>query len=210
MKYGKLEILAINHKKKYSNGTVIEFAKCKCDCGNVKVINFNNIKRGLVKSCGCIVKTQKGNSKTRLYQAYKHLLHRCYDEKDVNYKNYGARGITVCDEWKNSFLNFKEWAECNGYADNLTIERKDVNGNYEPSNCCWVTMKIQQNNRTNNRLITYNGETKTITQWAEYCGLSYRNLYYRLKAGYSIEKAIEKPKRCLKRLEKVQAQGLLF
>ena len=196
-KYGKLTILGIEYQKKYSNGTIIDFVKCKCECGNIKIINFNNIKRGLVKSCGCITKTVNGMSKTRIYQIYRHLINRCYREKDISYKNYGNKGIIVCDEWKNDFMSFYNWSMANGYANDLTIDRIDVNGNYEPSNCRWVNMAVQQNNRSNNRILEYKGQKKTITEWAKYCGLSYRNLYYRLNNGYTIEEAIEKPKRRL-------------
>lgn len=196
-KYGKLTILGIEYQKKYSNGTIIDFVKCKCECGNIKIINFNNIKRGLVKSCGCITKTVNGMSKTRIYQIYRHLINRCYRQKDISYKNYGNKGIIVCDEWKNDFMSFYNWSMANGYANDLTIDRIDVNGNYEPSNCRWVNMAVQQNNRSNNRILEYKGQKKTITEWAKYCGLSYRNLYYRLNNGYTIEEAIEKPKRKL-------------
>ena len=196
-KYGKLTILGIEYQKKYSNGTIIDFVKCKCECGNIKIINFNNIKRGLVKSCGCITKTVNGMSKTRIYQIYRHLINRCYREKDISYKNYGNKGIIVCDEWKNDFMSFYNWAMKNGYEEHLTIDRINVNGNYEPSNCRWVNMAVQQNNRSNNRILEYKGQKKTITEWAKYCGLSYRNLYYRLNNGYTIEEAIEKPKRKL-------------
>lgn len=196
-KYGKLTIIGLDHQKTYSNGYVVDFVRCRCDCGNEKVINYDNIKRGLVKSCGCITKTANRLSKTRLYQTYRHLINRCYCKKDINYKNYGGRGITVCQEWQNDFMNFYNWAMANGYTDKLTIDRIDVNGNYEPTNCRWVTMKIQQNNRSNNRILEYKGQKKTITEWANYCGLSYRNLYYRLNNGYTVEQAIEKPKRKL-------------
>ena len=136
-------------------------------------------------------------SKTRIYQIYRHLINRCYREKDISYKNYGNKGIIVCDEWKNDFMSFYNWSMANGYANDLTIDRIDVNGNYEPSNCRWVNMEVQQNNRSNNRILEYKGQKKTITEWAKYCGLSYRNLYYRLNNGYTIEEAIEKPKRKL-------------
>lgn len=196
-KYGKLTILEIHHQKKYPNGTIIDFVKCKCDCGNIKIINFNNIKRGLVKSCGCISKTANGMSNTRIYQIYRHILNRCYREKDISYKNYGGRGITVCQDWQDDFMNFYNWAINHGYKKDLTIDRIDVNGDYEPLNCRWVDIKTQQNNRSNNRILEYKGQKKTITEWANYCGLSYRNLYYRLNNGYTIEQAIEKPKRKL-------------
>ena len=198
MKYGKLTILDTAF---YKNGN--RYVNCICDCGNKKAILFNNIKRGLVKSCGCIVKTRNGKSKTKLFVSYKHMIDRCYRVNDISYKNYGGRGIIVCDDWKNDFMSFYNWAIENGYKDGLTIDRINTNGNYEPTNCRWVSMQIQQNNRSNNRILEYKGQRKTITQWAKFCGLSYRNLHYRLKNGYSVEQAIEKPKRCLKRVVSV-------
>ena len=128
------------------------------------------------------------------------MINRCYRVADISYKNYGGRGITVCKEWKNDFMAFYNWSISNGYKEGLTIDRINTNGNYEPSNCRWVSMKVQQNNRSNNRILEYKGQKKTITEWARICGLSYRNLHYRLKNGYSIEQAIEKPKRCLKKV----------
>ena len=109
------------------------------------------------------------------------------------YKHYGARGIVVCDEWKNNFEPFYDWAMTNGYEENLTIDRIDTNGNYEPSNCRWATMKEQSNNRRNNRTLTYNGQCKNVTQWAEEKGINPRTLSTRLGRGWSIERALETP-----------------
>lgn len=212
-KYGKLTILKEDHEKKYKNGTVIKFVLCKCDCGKKKIINLNNLQRGLVKSCGCIVKTKNGLSNSRIGRIYHGMIQRCYNNKDLNYKNYGGRGIVLCKEWLNNFMNFYVWAKENGYKENLTIDRIDSNGNYCPENCRWVDMKTQQNNRRNNRLLTFEGKTKTITQWAKEYKMSYRNLFYRLKNGYSLEKALKKPLRLLasvKRLEDEQRQLQLF
>jgi hypothetical protein len=191
MKYGKLTFIKEQYRKKYSNRAVTKFAMFRCDCGNEKVINLSNVRRGLVKSCGCITKTRNGMSKTKLYQCYQHIKHRCYNPNDINYKNYGGRGILMFETWRDDFGSFYTWALNNGYKDGLTIDRVDVNGNYEPSNCKWSTMKEQQNNRTNNRIVEFKGVKKTITAWAEQYGMSYRNLHYRLKSGYTIQEALE-------------------
>lgn len=95
------------------------------------------------------------------------MKQRCCGYNAKSYKHYGGRGITVCEEWRNSFEAFYEWAMANGYSDSLTLDRIDVNGNYEPSNCRWATMKEQNNNKRNNRNITYKGETHTLAQWIE-------------------------------------------
>ena len=194
-KYGKLTILKEENKKKYKNGTVFSYVLCRCDCGKEKVINYNNIKRGLVKSCGCLVRTKNGLSGSIIGKCYHGIMQRCYNPKDINYKNYGARGIKMCDLWKNDFMSFYNWAKSGGYKKGLTIDRIDNNKGYSPENCRLVSMKEQQNHRTNNRLLTYKGKTLTITQWAEKYNMSYRNLFYRLKNGYSIEKALTKPLR---------------
>ena len=129
---------------------------------------------------------------------------RCYDPTNCSYKNYGKRGITVCDEWINNevisypstkgWLAFKSWALSNGYTDELTIDRIDNNKGYSPDNCRWVTMKVQSNNTRHNRFITYNGVTKTMVQWSEDLNIGYETLVYRLHiAHWSVKKAFETP-----------------
>lgn len=136
-----------------------------------------------------------GDSSNRLYSIWTNMKTRCYNKNSPKYKVYGARGVTVCEIWKNSYTMFKEWAVTHGYSDYLTLDRIDVNGNYEPSNCRWLSIKQQENNRTNNRLITYKGETRTMSEWAEYLGISYNCLQMRLNAyGYSVEEAFESKK----------------
>jgi hypothetical protein len=93
------------------------------------------------------------------------MKQRCYNENHSSYKRYGGRGITVCDEWKNDFVEFRNWAINNGYKDGLTLDRINNNGDYEPSNCRWATLLEQANNKSNNRYITYDGETKTYSEW---------------------------------------------
>lgn len=174
--------------------------ECLCDCGNTCIVQGNNLKSGHTKSCGCHnrkvasdrLKTH-GKSKTRLHKIWYGMKNRCFNPMNSLYARYGGRGITVCDEWRNSFEAFYNWAMTNGYTEGLTIDRKDVNRNYEPSNCRWATIKEQQNNRRNNRLLEYNGETHTIAQWAELKGLRKAVLYKRLYDGWSVERAITTP-----------------
>lgn len=130
-------------------------------------------------------------TKRRIHQTWRNMIWRCYREEHCSYKYYGARGIVVCDEWLNDFLTFYDWAFANGYSDGLTIDRIDVNGNYEPSNCRWVTQKEQANNKRTNKLFAYNGETKTVSQWAELLGISHQALDDRLKSeNWTVEEAL--------------------
>jgi len=132
---------------------------CKCDCGNYVERNTDVLRRGK-SSCGCIQKerlermakinTTHKMSNTRLYRIYKGMIGRCYYPCTDRYNAYGERGIIVCDEWKRDRTKFFEWALNNGYRENLTIERIDVNGNYEPDNCTWITMKEQYKNKRSN------------------------------------------------------------
>lgn len=133
---------------------------CKCDCGNECHRIVADLTKKKNHSCGCLAKEHlkdmaKGNithnmTGTRLYGCYKGMLSRCYRKRDIHYKAYGGRGITVCVEWKNNAKAFIDWALANGYSDDLTIERIDVNGNYEPSNCTWIPMSEQYKNKQSN------------------------------------------------------------
>lgn len=144
------------------------------------------------------------NSNRRLHRIYMHMKERCYDTKNNRYKNYGARGITVCDEWLNKervpqdkktskgWLAFKKWAMSHGYTDELTIDRIDVNKGYSPDNCRWVTNKEQCNNRRSNHLVTYKGETRNLTEWCEILGLNYDRVERRInKCKWSVDKAFK-------------------
>lgn len=170
---------------------------CVCDCGNSVVLASTALVSNNAKSCGCLrkektserVKTH-GLSKTRIYTTWSHMKDRCYNPNDAKYKNYGERGITICDEWKDNFQSFFKWSIENGYADNLTIDRIDVNGNYEPSNCRWATAEMQASNRRTSHLITHNGKTQTMKQWANELGIKYSTLAARINVyKWDIEKA---------------------
>ena len=135
-----------------------------------------------------------GETKTRLHKIWESMHERCYNKNHKYFGNYGGRGIYVCGEWSD-YIHFRDWALNNGYAEDLTIDRKDVNGNYTPSNCRWITMKEQQNNKRTNRCISMNGETHTMSEWSEIIGIKKTTLKERLNSGWSVEKSLTTPVR---------------
>lgn len=179
---------------------------CQCDCGNpeLTLVSGSQLrhKTNPTKSCGCLLgnnaKTAHkihGGAYERLYNVWCRIKSRCYCATNNRYKNYGERGIVMCDEWKNSYDSFKVWAMSNGYQPEAprgqcTIERIDVNGNYCPENCTWKTIKEQENNKTNSHYVEYNGEAHTISEWAEIIGIPCNTLIYRINHNWPIEKAL--------------------
>ena len=178
---------------------------CKCKCGKEVIVTGNNLKNGNSKSCGCYnrellpkINSTHNASNTRLYHIWTCMKDRCYNPKNKKYKDYGGRGIIICDEWINDFEAFANWAYDNGYIENVsrgecTIDRIDVNGNYCQQNCRWVNQKVQTNNKRNNHYITYNGETHTVTEWNNILGYKKGVLSRRIFSGWSIEDAFTKP-----------------
>jgi hypothetical protein len=129
---------------------------------------------------------------SRLYAIWSEMRHRCHNPNHRVFSNYGGRGINVCPEWEN-YAIFHKWAITNGYNKNLTIDRINNDGNYEPENCRWATMKEQQNNRRDNHLVSWDGQTKTLAQWAEERGLAPVTLATRLRRGWPVDRALTKP-----------------
>lgn len=180
--------------------------QCRCDCGNSVVVGANNLRNGNTHSCGCLKKQimhdkqlkhgdagGRHKSTERLYRIWRSMISRCYISSSTEYEIYGGRGIIVCDEWRNDYLCFKSWAIQNGYSDTLTLDRINNDGNYESSNCRWVTMKSQMNNKRNNHVITFNGKSQSLTEWANELGIDRSVLSTRLKNNWSIELALSTP-----------------
>lgn len=191
-KFGRLTVM-----EPYGvNSSGNQLWKCKCDCGNDYITESYHLRKGLTVSCGCYRKDyppayKHGKHESRLYNIWHGIKQRCCNAKNAAYERYGGRGITLCDEWRDSFETFYNWAIANGYADNLTLDRVDNGSGYSPDNCRWATRKMQQNNMRTNRLITYNGKTQSLKQWAAELGINYRTLHYRLQNGWSIDTAFK-------------------
>ncbi len=194
--------------KKFGRLTVIEQCgrnkqggvlwQCKCDCGNNHVASNGALCAGTVQSCGCLKEERQKESVTKhglhqnpLYKKWQGMKTRCTNKKAANYHDYGGRGIKVCGEWEHDFLSFYKWAIANGYADGLTLDRIDVNGDYCPENCRWATIEEQNNNQRNSRVLTHNGKTQTVGQWAKETGLNYQTIRRRIDIlHWSVEKAL--------------------
>lgn len=134
-----------------------------------------------------------GLKHTRIFSIWVNMRTRCYNPNTTHYHRYGGRGITICDEWRNDIEAFYNWATSNGYSDDLTLDRINVNGNYEPSNCRWVDIKTQARNKSKNRIFTINGLSKSLIEWCEIYKINYRTVQDRLKRNWTIEKALSEP-----------------
>lgn len=190
-RYGYLKVVEFSH---ILSGHA--YWKCLCDCGNSIIVRGSHLKSNHTFSCGC----KRGNhthaeSKTRLYNIWNNMRERCSNVKNPQYKDYGARGISVCDDWC-SFELFRVWALSSGYSENLTIDRIENDKGYYPENCRWATSIQQANNTRKTRLITYNGETHSVSEWARILNIKQSTLNMRLnKYGWSVDKALGKDTR---------------
>lgn len=194
---GHLTVIEIDKTHDTKNGL---YWICRCDCGNYITLKVGDLsteesKGQSNRSCGCVPyghtrsrNKTKGVSNTRLYKIWFGMKTRCKSAK-----NYAGKGIKVCEKWRNDFNAFSEWAFDNGYRDDLTIDRIDVNGDYEPDNCRWITNYEQQSNKSNNVFITYKGETKTASQWGRLIGMSPTTISERVRRGWNAKMTLETP-----------------
>ena len=181
-RFGKLVVLERVEDHISSGGYRYPKWRCACDCGNEIDVISTRLKSNMTKSCGCyrqevasLLKHETHGDSVNpkyknLYNVWRGMRRRCTTPTNNSYHHYGGRGITICKEW-DKYENFKDWALNNGYCLGLSIDRIDVNGDYEPSNCRWVTQKEQNNNRRNNYYVTYRGRIQTATEWAEEFGV---------------------------------------
>lgn len=193
-RFGRLVVIKWVKKDKWRQS----YWLCQCDCGKEKIVCGNDMKRGKTKSCGClniekIIErfTTHGRRYDKIYQIWSTMIQRCTNPNHIQWEDYGGRGITVCQRWM-EFENFLEdMGECsNGHS----IDRIDNDGNYEKSNCRWATGSQQCRNKRNNHLVTHNGYTKCITQWAEELGINIKTLAFRLNSdNWSTEDALTIP-----------------
>lgn len=193
--------MAIKHVgyNKYRNAMWL----CKCDCGNEHIVASSKLIQGKSRSCGCLAKEihisqleKHGlttNGKSRIFTIWCGVKDRCYNPKNVNYKNYGGRGISLCESWL-SYENFHRWAVNNGYADELTIDRKDMNGNYTPENCQWIPMSENRLKQRRFTILTVLGASLPLGTFARKIGVSRYLLrkYYNINGKENTEKAISK------------------
>ena len=195
--------------QRFGNLTVVAYAglnqrheatwRCICSCGKETVVTGYKLRSGWTKSCGCLqeqhrksgIRKTHGMTDTKLYIIWQNMKHRCNDPNNNMFANYGGRGIKVCDEWMSGFEPFLKWALGPGYQEGLSIERIDVNGNYTPENCKWITMQQQWLNRTDSHHLTAFGKTQTIKEWADESGLKYDTIERRINLyGWTSEEAV--------------------
>ena len=194
-RFGRLIVLDTYIKDK------VRYCKCKCDCGNEKTTTYDHLMYGYTKSCGCLLIDnarcnfkKHGKSKHPLHGVWNMIKQRCYNENNHAYKNYGGRGIKVCDEWldrEQGFINFYNWAMKNGYKRGLSVDRIDCNGDYDPRNCRLVDEITQQNNRRNNIMINVHGKNMTLKECSKMFNIKPFTLRKRIfYLGWSIDKAL--------------------
>lgn len=200
---------------------------CRCDCGNLKEIRSGNLRGGHTNSCGCLASKATarrnresavhGGCGTRLYGIWIDMRQRCSYEKSINWHLYGGRGISVCDEWNESFEPFRDWALSNGYADGLQLDRIDNDGNYEPDNCRWSTRAEQGNNRRTCVYVTIDGVTKSVTEWCSETGVNRMVAYARIRRGWvpaeavtTVDSAVGKARAASSKFKPVTVDGVRF
>ncbi len=194
-KYGRLTATRRVGRDKYRRS----LWECQCECGNTIVVDSGSLASGNTRSCGCLMRdtnrrlvaersTTHGLSRSSTYRIWAKMIERCENRRSKTYSDYGARGIKVCDRWRESFENFL--SDMGPRSPGMTIERNDNDGDYCPENCRWATRKEQNNNKRNSRVLECNGKRQTVARWSEELGISSKTIFTRLYNGWSIEAAL--------------------
>lgn len=186
-KFGKLFVLHRSDDKGNGKKPVVKWV-CRCECGKETSASSYALLSGHTVSCGCkkIKHMESYKHRTRLYNIWKCMRQRCNNPNNPSYPHYGGKGVRICSDWR-EYASFKKWAELNGYNDSLSIDRIDVNGNYEPTNCRWADNKTQMNNTTRNRKVSYHGDLFTMAEIADIANVSYSKVQHRVERGQSLE-----------------------
>lgn len=191
-KFGRWTVLSESDKRCHH--------KCICECGTIKDVADTHLRKGTSQSCGCLHRDNvtkysvPGGSNSRIYDIWNGIKSRCYNPKNKSYEHYGGAGIKMCDDWCNNYEAFWIWAINNGYDDSLTIDRVDCKGDYCPENCRWVDWITQENNRSFNHMIEYDGKTHSLSEWSRLLGFEYDFIKRRLAYGFTFEEALAVPK----------------
>lgn len=201
--FGNLTVVGRVRNNKW-NDAVWE---CICVCGRVSYRRTTELNRGISTDCGHHSKEKvhkkhgdaSHKRQARLYRIYHDMIRRCEKPYRDDYERYGGRGISVCEEWRNSYEAFRSWSLENGYSEDLTIDRIDVNGNYSPENCKWSTCTEQANNKRNNHIVEYHGERYTLAELGRIVGVPGYVLGARIRLGWDIERAVSTPVKCCRR-----------
>jgi hypothetical protein len=191
MQFGRLTTVKELDPTIRPNGRRRRHLECLCVCGGVKISSIDNLKSGKINNCGCD-SNQHGGTKTKLYGVWHRIRQSCLDKNHVSYKNYGGRGISFCAEW-DEFTSFRDWALSSGYAEGLSIDRIDNNGNYTPENCRWATFKQQARNKRNNILIADGKDILIASDYAARKGIPLSTVLYRLKKSkvyHAVQKSV--------------------
>ena len=192
MKFGKLTAIKMVGRTKHYQVLWL----CRCDCGNEIVVTGTNLRSGASKSCGCY-RIKHGLTGSKIYAAYKHMKDRCLNPSSQCYKDYGGRGISVCEEWlgKDGFEKFEKWSSNHGYKEGLSLDRIDNDKGYSPENCRWTTQKVQSRNTRRNRYIELDGVKKSASEWCEDFNICTHTFYYRMRVlGMNEIEALTLPK----------------
>lgn len=199
LRFNNLTAVRFDHRDERVKGGA-HYWIFRCDCGNEIVLRKSSVTSNNTTCCAdcsrkqkALVNTKHGGVGTRLYREWSGIIQRCTNPNDTSWERYGAKGITVCEDWKR-FELFKEWALSHGYADHLTIDRIDSSKGYHPDNCRWASVREQANNKQRTIWIEYEGERMQLSYWADRLGFPYHTLYDRLyRYGWTVERAFTEP-----------------